>query len=277
MKKNCYYIVTIHNKQDLIKKVLEGIVFSTKDSQYKTNIVCVLDGCTDNSEKYIDEFEIENKHNYEIHKIIENDVHELLSINSAFKFISNISNNPEDLIFILQDDVILEELNLNETIEYLYENNPQLGYISFRCGLSTDLYSNGLLREHSFIESEDGHWKQLNMDHFLEMKNREFGFCEIVIKSPTVIKKSVLDEVGFFDENLAPYGHDDLDLCIRLNNLGYKNAVYGAKFTSKLDWGGTRESKNQEKDYHKQYNNIVFRNKLYLMDKHKDYYATKSR
>ena len=275
MKKNAYYIVTIHNKQDLIRNVIDGIISSTKDSNYNTNIVCVLDGCTDDSEKIIDS--IETFEDIKIHKIYENDVHELLSINSAFRFITKHSDNKKDLIFILQDDVVLQQENLNETIEYLYESNPKLGYISFRCGLSTTIDPRGLLYEYNFVESEDGHWKQLNLDHFLEMKNEEFGFCEIVIKSPTVIRKDILDEVGFFDENLAPYGHDDLDLCIRLNILGYKNAVYGAKFTSKLDWGGTRESKNQEKDYHKQYDNIIVRNKIYLTNKHKQYYEAKSK
>jgi glycosyltransferase involved in cell wall biosynthesis len=52
--KNSFYIITIHDKQDLIQRVLEGIVNSTKDSDYKTNIICVLDGCTDNSESIVE-------------------------------------------------------------------------------------------------------------------------------------------------------------------------------------------------------------------------------
>jgi GT2 family glycosyltransferase len=277
MIKNNYYIITIHNKEELIKDVLDGIVKSTIESQDNTHIVCVLDGCTDNSEDIIDNYTTSLTDKYKIHKLHEADVHELLSLNSALRYISSIESNGESLIFLLQDDVILQEENLSETIEYLYDTYPELGYVSFRCGLSTDIGLNGVLYEHSFVESTDGHWKQLNLDHFVEMQNKEFGFCEIVIKSPTCIKKQVLDVVGLFDENLAPFGHDDLDLCIRLNMHGYKNAVFGAKFTSKLDWGGTREDKNQTKDYHKQYDQIIFRNKLYLTEKHKHYYATKQK
>ena len=51
--------------------------------------------------------------------------------------------------------------------------------------------------------------------------------------------------------------------------------MFGASFLSKLDWGGTREDKNQNKDYHKNYTGIVYRNKLYLTNKHKDYYEIK--
>lgn len=273
--KKAFYIVTIHNKQDLILDVLNGIVNSTKNSQFETNIVCVLDGCTDNSELIIDEFSKDLLVPHKLYKVYENDVHELLSINSALRFISTLETDKDDLIFFLQDDVVLTEEDLNETIEFLYNSHSNLGYISFRCGLMTDISNNGLLYEHSFIESTDGHWKQLNLDHFVEMNNKEFGFVEIAIKSPTCIKKSVLDLVGWFDENLAPFGHDDLDLCIRLNKLGYKNAVFGASFTSKLDWGGTREEKNKNKDYHKLYNDIILRNKIYLTKKHTDYYINK--
>lgn len=273
MNKTSHFIVTIHNKQDLIESVLQGIVNSTKDTTYKVNIICVLDGCTDNSELIIDAFVNSNK-DIDIHKLYQNDVHELLSLNAAFRYIETLDSTKDDLIFLLQDDVILKEEHLNEYMEGLYKNYDNLGYISFRCGLSTNL-QHGLLYEHNFIESVDGHWSQLKLDHFHKMENRDFGFVEIAIKSPTCIKKSVLDTVGYFDENLAPFGHDDLDLCIRLNKLGYKNAVFGASFDSKLDWGGTREAKNQSKPYHKQYNDIILRNKIYLTHKHADYYAAK--
>lgn len=277
MIRNNYYIITIHNKEELIKKVLQGIHFSTKDSETNTHIVCVLDGCTDNSENIIDTFTVALPSKYMVHKLYEDDIHELLSLNSALKYINSIEQDGESLIYFLQDDVVLEEENLDALIEYLYEQESKLGYISFRCGLSTDIDTNGMLYEHSFLESEYGHWKQLDLNHFLEVRDKQFGICEIVIKSPTCIKKRILDNVGHFDETLAPFGHDDLDLCIRLNMAGYTNAIFGAKFTSKVDWGGTREPKNQEKDYHKQYNQTVFRNKLYLTQKHKEYYANKRR
>lgn len=273
--KTAHYIVTIHNKEDLINKVLEGIVTSTKDSTYFTNIICVLDGCTDNSEQYVLEFAKQLDSNYKLYTIIQNDVHELLSINAALRFIQSLDGTPDDLIFFLQDDVVLKDENLNEMIEYLYQQQNKLGYVSFRCGLATSLDSSGILCEHSFIESTHGHWKQLNLNHFVEMQEREFSTVEIAIKSPTCIKKGVLDEVGMFDEALQPFGHDDLDLCIRLNKLGYSNAVFGVKFESKLDWGGTREDKNQDKGYHKNYASIVSRNKVYLTNKHREYYESK--
>ena len=75
-----------------------------------------------------------------------------------------------------------------------------------------------------------------------------------------LIKDFVVQQYGLFDENLAPFGHDDLDLSIRLNKKGYKNAIFGVKFKSLLDWGGTRTPKDPNKDYCVNYNNIVFSN-----------------
>jgi hypothetical protein len=275
MNKTAHYIITIHNKQDLISDVLKGIENATKNSSYNINIICVLDGCTDDSEQMIDIVFKEFSSKYKLHKIYENDVHELLSLNTAIKYLRTIENSDDDLIFFLQDDVVLKDDNINEKINFLYEEVKDLGYISFRCGLSTNLDNNGILFEHSFLESECGHWKQLNLNHFHEFQNKQFAFCEIVIKSPTCIKKFILDKVDMFDEKLAPFGHDDLDMCIRLNKLGYKNAIYGINFISKLDWGGTRSPKDPNKEYHKKYNEIVYRNKCYLSNKHLNYYMAK--
>ena len=275
-KKTAHYIITIHNKEDLISNVLTGIQKATENSLFDINIICVLDGCIDDSEINIDNCFSSFSDKYKLHKIYENDVHELLSLNSAIKYLETIDSSKEDLIFFLQDDVVLEDVDVNENIDNLYQNIDHLGYISFRCGLSTNLDSNNILFEHSFLESECGHWKQLNLNHFQEFKNKEFSFCEIVIKSPTCIKKSILDEIGLFDENLAPFGHDDLDLSIRLNKKGYKNAIFGVGFKSLLDWGGTRTPKDPNKEYSLRYNDIVYRNKLYLTEKHADYYQSKN-
>ena len=48
------YIITIHNKEHLIRKVLNGV----KNSMTENSVIYpVLDGCTDNTEHVIDEFQ----------------------------------------------------------------------------------------------------------------------------------------------------------------------------------------------------------------------------
>jgi tetratricopeptide (TPR) repeat protein len=263
-----FYIVTIHNKESMIEKVLDGI----SNCAQTGTIICVLDGCTDNTESIVSGY----KTNLPIHKIVLNDVHELLSLNTAMEYVLQKLNPADDDFFVLlQDDVILKEPDFESLITNLYSKKKNLGYISLRLGCSTRLDPKGILSEYDFIESEYGHWKQLDLKHFKEIKHGGFEYAELVLKSPTCIPVGVIRKVGMFDKKLAPFGHDDLDLCIRLNQLGYANGVYALNFESKLEWGGTRENKNQDKDYHKNYNNIVFRNKLYLSAKHSEYYKNK--
>jgi GT2 family glycosyltransferase len=271
-----HFIITIHNKENLIQLVLEGIRKSTKDFAHTVNLICVFDGCIDRSEQLAGEVFAAFPKNYKLHKLFVDDVHELLSINSGIKYLDSLDTTREDLVFFLQDDVILDDTRVVDSVLMCYQQFPDLGYLSFRCGLATDIDSNGILYEHSFLESEHGHWGQLSLNHFQEVKDMQFAFCEIVIKSPTCIKKRILDLVGCLDEKLAPFGHDDLDLCIRLNLMGFRNAILGVRFVSKLDWGGTRSPVVPGKiDYHKRYDDIVFRNKIYLTKKHQDYYSKK--
>ena len=273
MNKTAHFIVTIHNKQDLIERVLQGIVQSCIDTDYAINVICVLDGCTDNTEKVIDTYLPNLPIQITLHKLYQNDVHEILATQHALEFISTIPNGEDDIILFLQDDVILEQDDLLEYIDRLYETVPNLGYLSFRLGCFTNLDQNNILYEHTFYESTFGHWKQLGMDHFTEVGHLEFVETEVVIKSPVCIKKRILDHVGYYDLNLAPYAHDDLDLSIRLNQLGYRNGVFGAKMVSKVEWGGTRSAEANE--YQRNFSNVVHRNKLYLTNKHKQYYASK--
>ncbi|MGN6195289.1 MAG: hypothetical protein ACTHOB_10145, partial [Ginsengibacter sp.] len=75
------YIITIHNKEDLIEDVLNSVIKCCNANSF---IYPVLDGCTDKSEEIVDQIIRENR-NISINKIKVNDVHEIMSINEALK------------------------------------------------------------------------------------------------------------------------------------------------------------------------------------------------
>ena len=52
-----YFIIPVHNKENLIGQVIDGILKSVSDD-YK--IIFVIDGCTDNSENIIKNYNNEN-------------------------------------------------------------------------------------------------------------------------------------------------------------------------------------------------------------------------
>src|ERR1039457_4124278 len=127
------YIVTIHNREKLIRDVLWGILLGAGPDSH---IYAVLDGCTDNTEAIIDAF-TGYYAGVPLTKVYAADVHETLSINAGLR--AAISDDPWEerggYFVILQDDVILAERHFERKIEQLYETmGPRLGVVSLRYG-----------------------------------------------------------------------------------------------------------------------------------------------
>lgn len=241
------YIITIHNKEELIGKVLYCVLMCSRDN---SNIYPVLDGCTDNSEKIIDEI-IENFSGIPIKKVYTNDVHELLSINAGLKA---ACQEGDGFNIILQDDVLLGDFLLEDKVKKLYEFvGPKLGYVSFRLGANflPDAYSsNNPIPYTDYVENSFGH----GLKEAENIYPGQLAFRTVPIKSPVCIPFKLIRDMGMYNENLSPYGHDDLEYSIRLIKAGYKNAVFPIQFYSDVKWGGTRTTP------HPELNEIVARN-----------------
>jgi glycosyltransferase involved in cell wall biosynthesis len=262
-----YFIVPVHNKENLIKQVLDGIFNSISiDNDYK--IIVIIDGCTDNSESIVKDFNNDN-----IVILYQDDVHEITCLNVGLEYIKNTFNpNPDDLIFTVQDDVIIEEENIDEIFYNLFEAYPFLGYVSMRLGC--DVVKTGqTMMEYNLFESEFGHWKQTGGMNYTPVKYNELIIKEIAIRSPTCMMWRRYEEAGFYDSNLAPCGYDCHDMSIRMNILGYKNAVYAMKYKSDVNWGTMRT--NTTSSVNSKFGDIYERNRQYLVNKHKQYFEEK--
>ncbi len=233
------YIITIHNKEDLIEQVLNSVIKCCHSNSY---IYPVLDGCTDKSEETVDKV-IRRNPNLPINKIKVNDVHEILSINAGLK---SSNQSIEGYNIILQDDVVLADYSIEKKISHLYEKiGKQLGYVSFRLG--ANLRSNILNSEDGspftdYIENAFGHGTE-NSELLIP---GQFAFRDVAIKSPVCIPTLIVNKYGLLDENLAPCFHDDTEYCLRLLLAGYKNGVLGIEYYSDLEWGGTRKTVNND-------------------------------
>lgn len=241
------YIITIHNKADLIGGVLDGILVAAGAN---SAIYPVLDGCTDNTEAVIDAWS--KKHSkLPVKKVFMNDVHELLSINAGLKAAKHTG---EGYNIILQDDVVLQDSLLEKKVATLYQQlGPKLGYISFRLGanLTADaLTSKSSVPLTDYVENAYGH----GLPDAVALLPGQFCYRDIPIKSPVCIPFRLIREVGRYEERLAPYAHDDVDYAIRCLKAGFKNGVFNAKFESKIEWGGTRQKT------HPRMNAIITRN-----------------
>jgi len=228
------YIITIHNKEKLIKDVISSVIDVAGPESY---IYPVLDGCNDNTETIIDELMTANPL-AKIKKLYANDVHELKSINIGLE---NSNQDLNGFNIILQDDVLLQDRDLEAKCVALYNSIEDLGIVSFRHGGNL---SRKLIRKVSiidplvdYIENECGH----NPYSPSVLKTGFFVFREIAIKSPICIPTKVVRRVGKPDESFAPW--DDIAYCMKVSESGFRNGVFAIDFRSDVAWGTTREVK----------------------------------
>lgn len=233
------YIITIHNKQDLIHDVLVSTLLCCGP---QSKIYAVLDGCTDNTEHILDQF-TEQYQGVPLVKLYAPDVHEILSINTGLRA---ASQEGDGYNIILQDDVMLADLDFESKVKQLYSwGGPTLGFVSFRMGanFAPDAQSAVVLSPTTdLIENAYGHGIS---DADILLPGR-FAYRTVPIKSPVCIPTKIVREVGLMNEDLAPYMHDDTDLAIRTTLAGYSNGVFGIRFYSDVNWGGTRTNPHPE-------------------------------
>lgn len=261
-----YFIVPIHNKDYLIADVIKGIIDSCKGDLH---IICILDGCTDLSEISIFKPLKKIQGKYTILKT--DDVHEIMCLNYGLTQVKLMSPNDDDLIFTIQDDVVLQEQNLDGKFEELFKTQTDLGYISMRLG-SRIVFMQDTIGETDYIESEFGHWKQLGLTHYTMLSHGQFVPTQLAIRSPTCVQWKRYKEVGFYDASLAPCGYDCHDFSIRMIEHGYRNGVYAMKFRSDVSWGGMRTSVQSE--INKKHGEIYEWNRRYLAIKHRSFLLT---
>ena len=256
------YIVTIHNKQELLARTLAGVA---KSCSRNAQILPVLDGCTDRSEEIVNAFMAES--GLRVRKLYTPDVHEIRSINAA------LSQITEGFTIVLQDDVVLDEPDLERKIFDLYQRiGPLLGVVSLRLAAN--------VRRMTLVEQMRSRTMTIEIrdcdlllrpDDYLTKRHRgkfdEFYERMLAIKGPICIPESVFREVGRLDEQLAPFCYDDVDYSIRTLKAGFINGLFPLKFKSEPEWGGTR----QDPSFPAKAAPILRRNRRYLWQKHGEF------
>ncbi len=228
------YIITIHNKEDLIREVLTCVLICCRDNSH---IYPVLDGCTDGTEAIVDDL-IRTFAHVPITKVYTPDVHEIRAINAGLKA---ADQDGEGYNIILQDDVLLHEFKLQEYITQLYEwASVRLGFISFRHGanLASDMLTSDSVQPFAdYVENAYGH----GIPTAEVLLPGQLAYRTIAIKSPVCIPAQLIRSVGLLEEKLAPYMCDDFEYSIRCARAGYQNAVFGVRYQSDVSWGTTRK------------------------------------
>lgn len=255
------YIVTIHNREDLIERVLTSILVCAGSDSH---VYLVLDGCTDRTESIVDAM-LSEWVGLPVTKLYAPDVHEIRSLNIALRSIPQVGDGYNVLI---QDDIILRDRQLEKKIIEIYRHfSDKVGVLSFRHGANVDVDDDvGEVKDLDVLESVYG---QGMVDEPLAPGHAATRM--VCMRSPQCISFETIRKVGVLDERFAPYTYDDYDYCLRCLKAGLINLVYALKVVSRVEWGGMRRSPQPG------VLEIMKRNRRYVFQNHSDFIRTLSR
>lgn len=230
-------ILTIHNKQSLIRDVLESIKKYTIGS-YELNII--LDGCTDNSELITDSFIKENENLLKINKFYAPNVFETKANNIGLK------NSLGEYCIIVQDDMIINEHGWNERLLKPIKQFSDVFAVTSRTAHNWAFNSN---TKHLMMkENLSDCWCDIlnHVDHAGRehgLDRNTFAVRDCVNRGPLLIVHKDLEKINYLDEAYSPQDMDDHDLCYRAyKQLNKIVGCYWIDYISHDSWGGTRVS-----------------------------------
>jgi glycosyltransferase involved in cell wall biosynthesis len=231
------YIIPIFNKEDILPLTLAGI---DRCASRDARIFTVIDGCTDGSERVVDDFAARTGR--DVVKIHTPDVHMLLSVNAALRQVTG------GYSIVMQDDIILEDPETEQKIVDLYARmGSRLGMISFRMGSNirraSVLECTRMRSRQPMVEVIDGLQSLDDTQSYPTLPYNRFVPRMAAVNGPNVMPWTMVQQLGIFDETLAPYGYDDVEYCLRAIRAGFVNGVFPIKYRSDVEWGGTRRSK----------------------------------
>lgn len=252
------YIVTIHNRQDLIERVLSSILFCAGGDSH---VYLVLDGCTDRTDSIVDAM-LSDWVGLPVTKLYAPDIHEIRSLNMALRL---IPQEGEGYNILVQDDILLRDRQLEQKIVGIHRYfSNKVGVLSFRHGANVELNeADGEVGESDMIESVYG---QGIVENPLAPG---YAVARMVcMRSPQCVSFDTIRKIGLLDEKFAPYTYDDYDYCLRSLKAGLTNVVYAVKVLSRVEWGGMRRSPQPG------VLEIMKRNRRYVFQDHAEFVRT---
>lgn len=226
-------ILTVHNKDFLLQKVLNGILANTLGNY---ELIVILDGCSDDSSEILDK----NKQQFDNIKIFEApNVFETKANNIGLK------NSNSNYCCIIQDDMIIAEKGWDIRMLKPFLNFSDVFAVTARTAHNWKINQNS---KHVNMEYNlDNCWCDIlfHCDH-AEKKNISrdvFAIRSSVNRGPLMLDHEVIQKLDYLDETYSPQELDDHDLCYRAyKELGKLSGCYWIGYQSEDCWGGTRVS-----------------------------------
>jgi len=237
-------LLTIHNKEFLIDKVVNSLVNNL--SEDTNQLIVVFDGCTDDSESIVKRI-LNPLKNKKIDYVYTNNVFETKANNAGLKIVDN------DFVVLLQDDMVVNEKNFElRMLEPFLKFNDVFAVTSFVA--HNNIYNDNT-KEINYINMASNKNSDRNIFYAREYGNR----------GPLMYNYQDVVKLNFLDEYFSPQNYDDMDISMRaFKELNKISGLYWIDYTSDLNWGTSRRNPNPILD------NIHVINATKILEKHKD-------
>ncbi len=208
-------VMLSYNTEDYTIQALK----SMKDTDYNNYEIILIDNGSEeksriNLRKFLENFEIKNKI-----------IYKEISPNQGFSGGCNIGiyealQSNSDYVLLLNNDIKIIRSNWLKLFVESSEGDEKIGIVGCKM-LRPDgaQYGAGGV---SIINMPDGIYPRDNLN-----KTRE---CDYVCGAAFLIKKQVIEKIGFIDEGFLPAYYEETDFCFRAKKAGYKT-IYVPKIT----------------------------------------------
>jgi glycosyltransferase involved in cell wall biosynthesis len=265
MNKNTL-ILTIHNKEKTIKKILHGIV-SSIDKSFTNSIILINDGSTDNTDEIIKSYLFPKELMVKIYRT--NDIWETKANNFGLRKVKT------QIVTIVQDDMLLLEKSWDCK---LYKKLKSKNIFSITGRACHDFkIEKGLIHPSNLFGRE---YPLGNKNFFGKAIGKILSKIDLTFiyklytpyherlianRGPVMYKMKELKELNYFDEKFAPLDLDDVDLCCRAfkkyNRLSACLPIYFKEIN-----GSKQNNENSYNVWQKSY----IKNSKIIISRHKD-------
>lgn len=211
-------ILTVHNKQDLLPMVLDGIYSNISD--VTKELIVIFDGCADNSFAVADAF-IKTHSFPSFTSMIVNDVWEVRANNLGLK----LSRQP--YCMIIQDDMVVQEKNFDLKLLSPFVRFDDVFAVSARTA-----------HDNTIINAQLHHINPVGKETKLAPKI--FAIRDSCNRGPLLLRHDSLDKLDYLDDKFAPLHLDDHDICMRAyKKLGQVSGAFMIDYRSDHEWGSS--------------------------------------
>ena len=260
-------ILTVHNKELSIKKILKSL-FKTLSEDTK-KLIIILDGCTDKTSIYIEECISKDKPKVNVRILITPDIWETKANNVGLRLVDT------KYATIVQDDMLIMQRNWDKTLLDNFRDY-KLFAVSGRAAHDFSFENNHFKvvnlfgREYPFSNNWIVYKIIAKIIRFLKpywiyRYFRFFGIRIAVNRGPLILDMTKVRQLNFLDESFAPFELDDIDLCCR----AYKKfGLYSA--ANPIFYKEINGSKKSNYDSQLASKKSIIKNTKLLIERHMD-------